>query len=82
MIFDNDKINIMNTITISKKLLKSGDVIIIPRREYEALLELKRIREFKPTNVQKKALLKAQDNFKKGKTLSYNEFVRKSGFTN
>ena len=39
-------------------------------------------REFTPTSAQKRALEKAENNLKRGKTLSYNEFVQKLGFTN
>lgn len=33
----------MNTITIPKNLAKDDDLVIIPRREYKSLLELKKI---------------------------------------
>ena len=69
-------------ITIPKKLAKKGDLVVIPREEYEALLELKKITEFEPTAAQKKSLAKAENNLRKGKSLSYNELVRKLGFTN
>jgi len=71
----------MNTITIPKNLAKKDDLVVMPRREYEALLALRRVREFVPTAAQKKALLRAENNFHKGKTLSYNELVKKLGFT-
>lgn len=71
----------MNNIATSKKTI-SDDLITIPRREYEALLELKKLREFRPTPAQKKALRMAESNLLKGKTLSYNELVQKLGFGN
>lgn len=71
----------MNTITIPKKLAKEDDLIVVPRREYEALLELKKFKEFTPTPAQKKSLAEAESNLRKGKTLSYNELVKKLGFT-
>jgi len=71
----------MNTITIPKKLASRDDLIVIPRKEYEALLELKKFKEFFPTVAQKKALATAEMNFRKGKTFSYNELVKKLGFT-
>ncbi len=71
----------MNTITISRKLAGRNDLVVIPRREYEALLELKKIKEFRPTLAQKKALTQAESNFRKGKTLSYYELTRKLEFT-
>ena len=72
----------MNNVTIPKKLAQKDDLVVVPRKEYEALLELKKIKEFIPTAVQKKALTKAEQNLKQGKTLSYNELVRKLGFAN
>ncbi len=71
----------MNTITIPKKIASRDDLIIIPRKEYEALLELRRFKEFSPTAIQKKALARAESNFRSGKTLSYHELVKKLGFT-
>lgn len=71
----------MNNTVISKKTT-SSDLITIPRKEYEALLELKKLKEFRPTPVQKKALQVAESNLLKGKTLSYNELVQKLGFGN
>ena len=72
----------MNTITIPKNLAKKDDLIVMPRREYETLLALRQVREFVPTAAPKRALLQAENNFRKGKTLSYNELVKKLGFTN
>ena len=72
----------MNTIVIPQKLSKKDDLIVVPRKEYEDLLELKKIKEFIPTPAQKRALLRAENNLKQGKTLSYNELVKKLGFTN
>ena len=72
----------MNTITIPQKLVQKDDLVVIPRRDYEALLELKKFREFVPTVAQKKALLRAENNLRKGKTLSYHELVKKLGFAN
>lgn len=37
--------------------------------------------EFAPTTAQRRALAKAEQNLKTGKTLSYHELVRKLGFT-
>jgi len=70
------------TITIPQKLAKSGDLVVLPRREYEELLALRKAKEFSPTLAQKKALARAENNLKRGRTLSYNELVRKLGFAN
>ncbi|OGF69709.1 hypothetical protein A3H65_02165 [Candidatus Giovannonibacteria bacterium RIFCSPLOWO2_02_FULL_45_14] len=67
----------MSTITIPKKLAKDDDLIIVRRKEYEGLLELRKMREFTPTKAQKRALLKAEINLRQGRTLSYNELVKK-----
>lgn len=72
----------MNVITIPQKISSRGDLVIIPRKEYEALLEFKKFKEFYPTIAQKKALLNAEHNLRKGMTLSYHELVKKLGFAN
>lgn len=71
----------MNTITVLKKLAKKDDLVVIPRKEYEFLKELKTIKEFSPTAIQRKALLLAEKNLKRSKTLSYNDLVHRLGFT-
>ncbi len=70
----------MSTVTIPKKLAQKDDLVVVPRKEYEALKELKKMREFTPTAAQKKALVKAEHNLKQGKMLSYNELARRLGF--
>ncbi|MBI4120300.1 MAG: hypothetical protein HY454_02435 [Parcubacteria group bacterium] len=72
----------MDTITIPRKFAGADDLIVVPRKEYEALLGLKKLKEFSPTGAQKKALLQAKANFRKGKTISYHELIKKLGFTN
>lgn len=72
----------MNTITIPKKLAGKDDLVVIPRKDYEALLDLKKSQEFKPTPAQKKSLARAEANLQKNKSLSYNELAKKLGFTN
>lgn len=73
--------SIMNTTTTEKKY-QEKDVVIIPRQEYEYLIKFKKIREFSPTPAQRRSLARAENNFKKRKTLSYNELVQKLGFAN
>ena len=72
---------ITNTITIPQQLAKMGDLVIIPRKEYQALLEFKKIKEFTPSLVQKNALINAERNFLNGKTLSYHALTQKLGIT-
>ncbi|MDP3934723.1 MAG: hypothetical protein Q8Q46_00650 [Candidatus Giovannonibacteria bacterium] len=71
----------MNTITIPKKMAQKDDLIVIPRKDYEFLRQLRVMKEFSPSTAQKKALAQAEKNLKKGKTLSFNELVHKLGFT-
>lgn len=70
----------MNTVTIPRTLASRGDLVVIPRKEYEELLSLKKIREFRPTAAQEKALRRAETNMRNGKTLSYDELGKKLGF--
>ena len=72
----------MTLITIPKKLAQKGDLAIVPRKEYETLLRQRIFKEFTPTAAQKRALKQAMGEYRAGKTLSYNELVRKLGFRN
>lgn len=72
----------MPTITIPKAWVQRDDLIVVPRKEYEALTELRKTAEFAPTAAQHKALVMAEQNLKAGKTLSYHALVRKLGFAN
>ncbi len=72
----------MPTITIPKAWVQKDDLMIVPRKEYEALAELRKTAEFAPTAAQRRALAEAERNLKAGKTLSYHELVRKLGFAN
>ncbi len=67
-------------ITIPRELTKSGELVVIPRREYENLLALKQIREFQPTAAQKRALRSAERNLQLSRTLSLNAALKELGF--
>ena len=69
----------MKVFTIPKALSKEGDLVVIPRREYEQLLALKRIREFRPTARQIAVLKRAERNLTKGKALPYDAVARSLG---
>ena len=56
-------------ITIPKWMVKKDDLVVV----------LREVKTFKPTAVQKKALLQARKNFKKGNTLTLNELKGKLG---
>lgn len=72
----------MKAVTIPKKLAGKDDLVVIPRKEYEELLELKKIREFTPTTAQKRAFARARRNRKGGNYLTIDELEKKLGFTN
>ena len=59
-----------------------GDLVLVPRKEYESLLILRKYKEYTPTPAEKRALRRAELSLKKGKTLSYDELTTKLGFTN
>ena len=71
----------MSTIAIPKTITKGEELVIIPRREYEGLLELKKVYEFQPSVTQKRVLLQARKNRKKGNFLTLNELKARLGFT-
>lgn len=70
----------METIaTISKQVTMGEELVVIPRREYDELQELKQIREFTPTLAQKRALERGRKNRASGNFLTINELGRKLG---
>lgn len=69
----------MNIVTIPKKLAKNDDLVVIPRSEYEALLN-KKSGSVSLTKSQKKALMQAEKNLEHGKSLTLNELSRHLGF--
>lgn len=69
----------MPIVTIPKKLAYRDDLVVIPRKEYEKLIAFKRIREFIPSAAQKRALERAERNFRKDKTLSFDELLKDLG---
>lgn len=71
----------MNTITIPKELAEMGELVVIPRQEYEELLKVKleRIKEVKLTPVQKKAIAAAQKRIARGEFLTLDELETKLG---
>jgi hypothetical protein len=73
------KLESMKVITIPRTLSRKGDLVLIPRREYEKLLQLRKIREFQPTAKHKGALRRAERNLGKGRALSYDAVARALG---
>ncbi|MFY9493170.1 MAG: hypothetical protein WAP55_01710 [Minisyncoccia bacterium] len=71
----------INSVTIPKNMVEKGDLVIIPRKEYEEFLSfrLKKTREVELTPAQKKALKEARKNLARGKFLTIHELKRKLG---
>ena len=64
----------MNTITIPRNLIKNDDLVIIPRMEYNSLLELKKIVSI--VNATKKevvAIKRGEKEIKKGGYVFWNK---------
>ena len=72
----------MNTITIPKRVVAQGDLVILPRKELEALLKHRSSIIFSPTASQKKALARAERNLQRNKTISFHELVKTVGLAN
>jgi len=72
----------MNTITIPRNLVSKDDLVVIPRKEYEALLRSKllEIKEFIPTSAQRRVLSAARKRIARGEFLTFNELKTKLGF--
>lgn len=69
-------------ITIPRTITKGEELVVLTRREYEELLDFKKISEFEPTAVQMEALVRARKNKKSGNFLIFDELKQKLGFTN
>ena len=67
------------SLTLPRTLTRKGDLVVIPRSEYEMLITFKKVKEFTPSPAQKRALIRAERNFAKGKSLSYHELSRALG---
>ena len=68
----------MNLITIPKKLAAGDDLVVVPRKEYEAL-QARAVKEFTPTKTDLKALARARKNFAAGRTIPYDDVRRELG---
>ncbi|MEK9185642.1 MAG: hypothetical protein AAB863_02590 [Patescibacteria group bacterium] len=72
----------MNVITIPKGIAQKDDLVIIPKMEYQYLLQAIEIEGEELTPTQKRALKTARKHFKQGKLLSYEEVGKRLGFAN
>ncbi len=66
---------------IPKKVFSRGDLVIIPRKQYEELLEWKK-EEICLTPSQKRGLKQARKNMSRGKFMTINELKQKLGASN
>lgn len=74
----------MTTVTIPKQLAERGDLVLIPREEYETLLRfrVKKINEVLMAPIQRQALVRARANISRNKFLTLHELKRKLDFKN
>lgn len=74
----------MNTITIPKQLAARGDLVLIPREEYETLLRfrIKRINDVLLTPSQRRMLERARVNVSRNNFLTIHELKRKLALKN
>ena len=75
----------MTTIIIPKKISREKDLVAISKEEYEEFSSwqktVKKHKTFVPTEVQKRALIKARNNRKKGIYMTLDELKKKLDFT-
>ena len=69
------------TVTIPYKLTHGKELVVIPLEEYEELVELRKIYEFKPSRETEEALERARKNRKKGQILTLNELKNNLALT-
>lgn len=61
-------------VTIPKDLTRLGELVVVPRRDYEDYLSWRRnIKFFKPTAAEKKDLKQARADLAKGNYISLDE---------
>lgn len=70
------------TVVIPKNLTSGKELVIISKEEYEALVNLRELYEFSPSQSEKRALKAARKNRKSGKILKINDLKKDLGFTN
>lgn len=73
-------------ITIVKKVSGEKELIAISRKEYEKFVEwqgfIKTFKTFTPTAAEKRALKRAREDYKKGKTISFDDLKQRLGIKN
>ena len=67
----------MSVITIPKKLTEKGDLVIIPRQEYERLLGLKKVFPVvKPSKEEMRAIRRGEREIAKGEYITLEQLKR------
>ena len=73
----------MAVITIPKELTKKGDLVILPRKEYEEFLgwrkTIKPFKTFTATAAQKRALTNAREEYKRGEYITLEQLENELG---
>ena len=69
------------TVTIPYKLTHGKELVVIPLDEYEELIELRKVYEFKPSKEVKNSLERARKNRKKGQVLTLHDLKNNLGLT-
>ena len=66
----------MTTMTIPKTFRKSDDLIVLSRSEYESL-KARVILEYTPTATERRALVRAQKEYRAGKFITLDELKKR-----
>lgn len=75
-------IKTMTTITIPKKEHKEGELIAIPRKEYENYLEIRKLIPIvKMSPAEKREWIRAKNDYLTGKYITFGKFKRELGST-
>lgn len=68
----------MTTITIPKKVTRGEELVVVPRKEYEAFSKWRKMfKTFRPTASEKADLKIARMDYKAGRVITIDELKRK-----
>lgn len=71
----------MDVITIPKKLAQKDDLVVVPRKEYEELLELKKIIPVvKPSREEMRIIQRGEREIREGKYVEWATLKRKLAY--
>lgn len=66
----------MNIVTIPKKLAEKGDLVVLPRKEYEEFFAWKKMRTVKPTAGELRTVARGRRQIREGKYVEWTELKR------